>query len=102
MDTFEPTTKKALHPLVATAAVAVIVVSALGAITLITSQVGAHRGGDAPAAVAASDPNTNPAATPLAAPTATSPEVSPVQKAVAPKPAHPSPHKAPKPSAPVA
>src|SRR5258708_25730446 len=102
MEPFEPTTKKVLHPLVATAAVAVIVVSALGAITLITSQVGAHRGDDAPAAVAASDPYTNPTATPPAAPTPTTPLASPVEKTISPNPAHPPPPKEPTPRTPAA
>jgi len=42
MDALEPTTKK-LHPLVATAAVAVISVSVLGAIVLVMNQVNAQR-----------------------------------------------------------
>jgi outer membrane lipoprotein SlyB len=54
MNAIEPTAKK-LHPLVATAAVAVIVVSVLGAIVLITDKVAANKGEDAPAPVATND-----------------------------------------------
>src|SRR5215472_4916513 len=65
MNAIEPTAKK-LHPLVATAAVAVIVVSVLGAIVLITDKVAAHKGEDGSAPVATSDtgaaaPSTAPA-----------------------------------------
>jgi outer membrane lipoprotein SlyB len=60
MDAIGSTTKK-LHPLVATAAVAVTVVCVLGAIVLITDQVAAHRGPD-PASTAASGSAGAPAA----------------------------------------
>jgi outer membrane lipoprotein SlyB len=78
MNSPSPTPRK-LHPLVATAAIAVIVVSVLGAIVLITDQVAAHRGPDA-ASVAAAD-----TATPPAAPAA-SETTAPAEKAIAPLP----------------
>lgn len=95
MDAIEPTAKK-LHPLVATAAVAVIVASVLGAIVLITDQVAAHRGQDAPA-VASSD--TSSSANPAAPPEA----VSPPEKEIAPlpSPTHKLVHKTAPPKAPV-
>jgi outer membrane lipoprotein SlyB len=77
MDAIEPTAKK-LHPLVATAAVAVIVTSVLGAIVLISDQVAAHRGADTPT-VASAD-------------TASSATPSPPAAAAAPhRPAHSAP-----------
>jgi outer membrane lipoprotein SlyB len=77
MDAIEPTAKK-LHPLVATAAVAVIVTSVLGAIVLITDQVAAHRGADTPTVASA---DTTSSATP-----------SPPAAAAAPhRPAHSAP-----------
>jgi outer membrane lipoprotein SlyB len=106
MDAIEPTTRK-LHPLVATAAVAVIVVSVLGAIVLITDQVAAHKGQgasqEAPA-VAAND--TSPAPAALTAP----PEPPPLdtssarEKPIAPvpAPAHKTTHAKPRAPAPVA
>jgi outer membrane lipoprotein SlyB len=103
MDSIEPAAKKALHPLVATAAVAVIVVSVLGAIVLITDQVAAHRGSDAPA-VAATDPSANPTPTqpvvPVETATAPSPAAKPAAPRVAaPKVVHPASSSPPKPSA---
>jgi outer membrane lipoprotein SlyB len=76
MDIIPPTAKK-LHPLVATAAVAVIVVSVLGAIVVITDQVAAHRGPDS-ATVASTD-------TGAGAPDATAP-----QNSAAPNPSLPA------------
>jgi outer membrane lipoprotein SlyB len=107
-NSLEPTTKRTLHPLLATAAVAVIVVSVLGAITLITSQVGAHRSDATPAAAtsdsAASQGATLPAAASAPAAVVSAPDNSAApHETAAPKPAaHPKPHKAPKPSAPSA
>jgi outer membrane lipoprotein SlyB len=98
MDGIQPTAKK-LHPLVATAAFAVIVVSVLGAIVIITDQVAAHKGPDA--TVVASNDTTAPAAQPATPDTA-----SPAEKPLAPLPApaqkvtHTPPK--PRPSAPVA
>ncbi|HEX4585544.1 MAG TPA: glycine zipper 2TM domain-containing protein, partial [Burkholderiaceae bacterium] len=85
-----PSAPRKLHPLVATAAIAVIVVSVLGAIVLITDQVAAHRGPDA--AVAAADSSASPAAAPSAPDTG-----APAEKAIAPlpKPAHKTIHTAP-------
>lgn len=88
MDAIGPTAKK-LHPLVATAAIAVIVASVLGAIVLITDQVAAHRGPDTPT-VAANDITAN-------APGATGPQSAPLmpgasEQAPAP-PTHTATHK---------
>src|ERR1700719_1110191 len=100
MDAIEPTAKK-LHPLVATAAVAVIVVSVLGAIVLITDKVAAHKGEDAPAPVAATDTAAAPApagpAQPAAADTTGAPQMpiaplaSPHKTTHTPKPKAPAP-----------
>ena len=104
MDAIEPTAKK-LHPLVATAAVAVIVVSVLGAIVLITDRVAAHKGEDAaPAPVATSDTGAAPPST------ATAQSASPDTTGSSEKPLAPlasPPHKTthtskPKPSEPLA
>src|SRR5262249_31762751 len=75
MDAIQPTAKK-LHPLVATAAVAVTVVSVLGAIVLITDQVAAHRG-DSGSAVTAADAGNGTSATP--APTGTETSTAPTR-----------------------
>src|SRR5258707_11183662 len=103
MDAIEPAAKK-LHPLVATAAAAVIVVSVLGAIVLITDKVAAHKGADAPAPVAATD---TAAAPPPAVPAqaATADTTGTSEKPIAPLPG--PPHKTthtpkPKASAPIA
>ena len=67
-------TKKTLHPLVTTAAIAVIVVSVLGAITLINSQVSAHRDENAPAPLVSDAGTTQaPVASPAAIATAPAP-----------------------------
>jgi outer membrane lipoprotein SlyB len=91
MNAIEPTAKK-LHPLVATAAVAVIVVSVLGAIVLITDKVAAHKGEDAPAAVATTDTG---AAAPAPAPAQSSaPDATNSEKPIAPlsSPPHKTTH----------
>ena len=106
MDAIEPTARK-LHPLVATAAVAVIVVSVLGAIVLITDQVAAHKaheGSQDTPAVAANDTSAAPAA--LTAPPQPPPldTTSAREKPLAPlpAPAHKTTHVKPKAPAPVA
>jgi outer membrane lipoprotein SlyB len=93
MDSPSPAPKK-LHPLVATAAVAVTVVSVLGAIVLITDQVAAHRSPDSPA-VAAADNGPSPTP-PAAAPTGAE-QAPPAEKAITPlpKPKHKATHPAP-------
>jgi len=99
MDGIQPTAKK-LHPLVATAAFAVIVVSVLGAIVLITDQVAAHKGQDTPA-VATNDTS---AAAPAPADQPAAPDTtSTAEKPIAPmpSPAHKATPKA-KPPAPAA
>jgi outer membrane lipoprotein SlyB len=96
MDTIQPTAKK-LHPLVATAAVAVTVVSVLGAIVLITDQVAAHKAENA-TMVAANDPSSGTAsAEPAQAQPAAQDVGSPSDKAPAPR--GNSAHKAIKPKA---
>jgi outer membrane lipoprotein SlyB len=99
MDAIEPTTRK-LHPLVTTALVAVIVVSVLGAIVLITDQVAAHRGQDAQA-VATGDTGAAPAS--AAQPQPAAPDTTGAsQKPIAPlpSPAHKTTHPTPKPKTP--
>jgi outer membrane lipoprotein SlyB len=96
MDAFQPTAKK-LHPLMATAAVAVTVVCVLGAIVLISDQVAAHRGPDSAAATSI-EPATSAAdaSDPQAGSTPSASEPAP-----APAPAHKVTHPA-KPAAPPA
>ncbi|HEX4598447.1 MAG TPA: glycine zipper 2TM domain-containing protein [Burkholderiaceae bacterium] len=96
MNGIQPTAKK-LHPLVAAAAFAVIVVSVLGAIVLITDQVAAHKGQDAPVLAA----NDTAAAAPAAAAEAAAPDTTAVpEKPIA--PLHPAHKATPKPPAPAA
>jgi len=97
MNAIEPTAKK-LHPLVATAAVAVIVVSVLGAIVLITDKVAAHKGEDAAAPVATTDTGTAaPAPAQSTAPDTTAPSEKPIAPLA--NPPHKATHTA-KPKAP--
>jgi outer membrane lipoprotein SlyB len=87
MDAIGPTAKK-LHPLVATAAVAVTVVSVLGAIVLISDQVAAHRGPDNAAMTTTASATTASADSGTAAPPA--PEAArsgPAEQPIAPLPA---------------
>jgi outer membrane lipoprotein SlyB len=82
MDPIGPTPKK-LHPLVATAAVAVTVASVLAAIVLISDQVAAHRGPDSAAMATTASADSGPAAPP--APQAAPP--GPAEQPIAPLPA---------------
>ncbi|MBV8210457.1 MAG: glycine zipper 2TM domain-containing protein [Burkholderiaceae bacterium] len=94
MDGLEPTTKK-LHPLVATAAVAVIAVSVLGAIVLVMNQVNAQRAPET--AAVATDTTTGATAPPPAAAQSPAPEAaSPApQPPTEPHQSHPAKRKAP-------
>jgi len=89
MDAIEPTAKK-LHPLVATAATAVIVVSVLGAIVLITDKVAAYRSAattaDATGTAALSTPAPAETATPAEKPITAAPTSKPKTVHTTPKP----------------
>jgi outer membrane lipoprotein SlyB len=78
MDEITPTPKR-LHPLLAMAAAAVIVVSVLGAIVLITNQVSAHRGESLSPATGgdANTPGTTAGTMPPAPPRGTPPGIPP-------------------------
>lgn len=95
MQVAAPTNK--LHPLIATAAIAVTAVSVLGAVVLVTTQVSARHAAPEmaiassalPAPAIAADPATPalsplPAAAPTAAPEAQSPAAAPVRRAAKP------------------
>jgi outer membrane lipoprotein SlyB len=99
MNAIEPAKK--LHPLVATAAVAVIVVSVLGAIVLITDKVAAQKGQEAPAPVATSDTGAAPPST-APAPGAAADTTGSSEKPIAPLESPPpktTHHTTPKPKA---